>query len=59
MNYSHRKMKKDEGRRIAAVNAFHVVEKSNKELKTKLQKKEKDRKSATIALDTVERQVES
>ena len=59
VNYSHRKMKEEEGRRIVAVDTFHVAEKSNKELKTRLQEKEKDRKNATVALDTVERQVKS
>ena len=59
MNYSHRKMKEEEGRRIAAVEAFQVAEKSVKELKTRLQEEEKERKSTTTALDTAERQAES
>ena len=59
MNYSHRKMKEEEGRKIAAVEAFQVVEKSVKELKTRLQEEEKERKSTTTALDTAERQAES
>ena len=59
MNYSHRKMKEEEGRRIAAVEAFQVAEKSVKELKTRLQEEEKERKSTTIPLDTAERQAES
>ena len=59
MNYSHRKMKEEEGRRIAAVEAFLVAEKSVKELKTRLQEEEKERKSTTTALDTAERQAES
>ena len=33
VNYSHRKMKEEEGRRIATVDAFQVVEKSNQELR--------------------------
>ena len=59
VNYSHSKMKEEKGRRIAAVNAFHVAKKNNKELKIKLQEEEKERKSFTTALDTVERQAES
>lgn len=34
-NYCHRQMKKEEGRRIAAVEAFNVSERSNQELKKK------------------------
>ena len=41
-----------------AVNAFHVVEKSIQELKSKLIEEERERKSATAALDNAERQVE-
>ena len=48
-------MKEEEGRRIAAMDAFHMVEKSLKELKTKLQEEEKERKTTIVALDTVER----
>ena len=59
VNYSHHKMKEEEGRRIAAVEAFQVAEKSVKELKTRLQEEEKERKSTTTALDTAERQAES
>ena len=59
VNYPHQKMKEEEGRKIATVDAFQVAEKSNKELKVRLQKEEKERKSATVALDTVERQAES
>ena len=46
VNSSHRKMKEEEGRRNAAVDAFHVVEKSNQELKNKLTEAERDKKSA-------------
>ena len=59
VNYPHHKMKEEEGRKIATVDAFQMAEKSNKELKVRLQKEEKERKSATVALDTVERQAES
>ena len=36
-------MKEEEGRRIAAGDAFHVAEKSNKDLKAKLVEEEKER----------------
>ena len=58
MNYSHRKMKEEEGRQIAAVDAFHMAEKSIQELKSKLIEEERERKSAAAALDSAERQVE-
>ena len=35
-----------------------MAEKSNQELKSKLQEEEKERKSATVALNTVEKQAE-
>ena len=35
-----------------------MAEKSNQELKSKLQEEEKERKSATAALNTVEKQIE-
>ena len=49
VNYSYRKMKEEEGRRIAAVDAFHVIEKSIQELKAKLTEEEKERKSDAAA----------
>ena len=55
VNNSYSKMKEEEGRRIAVVDTFHVAEKSNNELKIKMQEEEKERKSVTTALDTVER----
>ncbi|XP_030931098.1 uncharacterized protein LOC115956982 [Quercus lobata] len=58
VNYSHRKMKEEEGRRIAAMDAFHVAEKINQELKRKLLEEERERKSAVAALDNIERQAE-
>ena len=48
-------MKEEEGRRIAAVEAFHVAEKSNQELKSKLIEAERDKKSAEADLDSAER----
>jgi len=58
VNYSHRKMKEEEGRRITTMDAFHMAEKNNQELKSKLLEEEKERKSAAAALDNVERQAE-
>ena len=51
-------MKEEEGRRITAVDAFHVAEKSVQELKAKLAEEERERKSAAAALDNIERQAE-
>jgi len=52
---SHQRMKEEEGRRIAVVDAFHVAEKSNKDLKAKLAEEEKERKYAAAALENVEK----
>ena len=49
---------KKEGRQITAIDAFHMAEKSIQELKSKLIKEERERKSAATALDSVERQAE-
>ena len=51
-------MKEEEGRRIAAVDAFHVAEKCNQELKSRLQEEDRERKSAAAALDSTKRQAE-
>ena len=59
VNNSHRMIKEEEGRRIAAVDAFNVAEKRVQELKTKLAKAERDKKSADSALEGAERQAES
>ena len=39
------------------MDAFHVAEKSNQDLKAKLIEAERERKSAAATLDNVERQV--
>ena len=52
-------MKEEEGKRIAAVDAFQVAEKSNKDLKAKLAKEQKERKFAVTALENVEKQAEN
>ena len=43
---------------IATIDAFHVAEKSNQELKRKLLEEERERKSAIAALDNTKRQAE-
>ena len=48
-------MKEEEGRRIAAVDTFHVAEKSNQELKSKLTKAERGKRSVEAALDSAKR----
>ena len=58
-NYCHRQMKEEEGRRITAVEAFQVADRSILELKKKLQKEEKERKYAAATLENVEKQAES
>ena len=58
VNSSHRKMKEEEGRRIVAVDAFHVAEKSNQELKSKLTEVERGKRSVEAALDSAKRQAE-
>ena len=46
VNYSHRKMKEEEeGRRITAMDAFHVAKKSIQKLKAKLTEEERERKA--------------
>ena len=50
--------KEEEGRQIAAVKAFQVVEKSNQDLKAKLIEEKRERKSTAAAMDNVERQAE-
>ncbi|KAK9992518.1 hypothetical protein SO802_027503 [Lithocarpus litseifolius] len=51
-------MKKEEARRHAAVDALNTTEKGMQELKKKLMEEERERKSATVALDSAERQAE-
>ena len=50
VNNSHRQMKEEERRHIATVEAFNVAEKSIHELKTKLSKADRDKKSVEDAL---------
>ena len=55
VNYSHWQMKEEEKRRIAAVDIFHVAEKSNQELKIMLIEAERDKRSVEATLDSIER----
>ena len=55
VNYSYCQMKEEEGRQIAAVDAFHMARKSNQELKSKLTEAERDKRSTEVTLDSVER----
>lgn len=48
----------EEGRCIAAVEAFNVANKRIKELQNKLTEAERDKKSVEAALDSAERQAE-
>jgi len=57
---SHKQMKeKEEGWRIAAVEAFTLAKQRIKDLNTKLTEATREKKSVEIALEGVERQVES
>ena len=51
VNSSHWMMKEEEGRRIAVVDAFIMAEKRVQELKNKLAKAKRDKKSAETALE--------
>ena len=51
-------MKEEERRSNAAVEAFNLAEKRISEMKNKLSKVERDKKSAEATLDNVERQAE-
>ena len=59
VNSFHQKMKEEEGKRIVAVDAFHMAQKSNEVLKAKLTEEVRERKFAKAALENVEKQVES
>ena len=55
VNFSHKQMKEEEGRRIAVVDAFNVVENKIQELTTKLNEANRDKKHAEASLLGVER----
>ena len=50
VNFSHRQMKEEEGRRIMAMDAFNVAEKKIQQLTMKLNEANKDKKSTEVAL---------
>ena len=52
-------MKEEEGRCIVVVDAFNMAEKRLQELTTKLNKTDRDKKSAEAALQGAKRQAES
>ena len=52
-------MKDKEGRCIAAIKAFNVVEKRVKELNAKLTKAEREKKNTEAALEGAKRQAET
>ena len=56
VNNLHRKMKEEERRLIAAVEAFSLAEKRIQKLNTKLTEANRERKSAEAALHGVEKQ---
>ena len=59
VNKSHQQMKEEEGRRIAAVEAFSLAEKRIQELNNQLIKANRERKSVEAALHGVEQQAET
>ena len=59
VNFTHRQMKDEEGRRIAAVEGFNMAEKRIKELNTKLTEADRKIKSIEAALEGAESQAET
>lgn len=59
VNNSHRQMKKEEGRLIAAVESFTLAKKRIQELNTKLSEADKEKKNVEAVLQEAERQVKS
>ena len=59
VDISHQQMKDEEARRIAAVEAFKVADKREKETDTKLIEAKRNWKSAKAAMDNIERQAET
>ena len=56
---SHKAMKEEEGRRIAAMKAFELAKKNSQYLNAKLVEADRGKKSVKATLDRVERQVEA
>ncbi|KAL0002753.1 hypothetical protein SO802_016534 [Lithocarpus litseifolius] len=59
VNISHRQMNDEEGRQVAAVEAFNMAEKKEKKLNAKLIKAEREKKSAEVAQEGAEKQAET
>lgn len=55
VNNSHKQMNEEEGRHIAAVDAFALTEKRIQDLNTKLIKVDREKKSIETALQEAER----
>ena len=56
---SHKAMKEEEGRRVAAMKAFELAKKNSQYLNAKLVEADWGKKSVEAALDRVERQAEA
>ena len=56
---SHKAMKEEEGRRIAAMKAFELAKKNSQYLNAKLVEADWGKKSVEVTLDRVERQAEA
>nr|POE51053.1 hypothetical protein CFP56_65352 [Quercus suber] len=56
---SHKVMKDEEDKHIAAMKAFELVEKKSHNLTAKLAEADHNKKSAKVALDAVERQAKA
>ena len=59
MNITHRQMKDEENKHIAAIEAFIMAEKRVKEFNAKLTEVEREKKSTETALEGAERQAET
>ena len=59
MNITYQQMKDEEGRCIAAVEAFNMAEKRVKEMNAKLIEAKKEKKSIEVALEGAERQAKT
>ena len=56
---SHKAMKEEEGRRVAAMKAFELAKKNSQYLNAKLVEADWGKKSVEVTLDRVERQAEA
>ena len=58
-NNSYRQIKEEEGRRIAAMDAYILAEKRIQNLNTKLTEANREKKKAEVALQRAKRRAES